>query len=690
MAEFDAAEYEYLDETLSVVRKKLERTSREAEKSIGRLVEYNRYYWDNKASMDFTEKATHIADSEAYADVTNNSLREIRALQGALNSPYFGRITFVSDDIDEDIEDIYIGLTSVMDGTKFYVLDWRSPIASLFYNSKFGEVSYKAPMGEVKGILSGKRQYKISNGKLERVVDSELHLDDDSLQDALSRATTEKMRNIVNTIQEEQNEIIRNTKDRSIIVQGGAGSGKTSVALHRLAYLLYQDKDAKSSNMLIFSPNEVFSEYISSVLPQLGEENVLQTTFSDFASSFLTCFDKLETFSEFVSRCYDRDNMDEEKEKLIRFKFSDEYKKALDSYIKRVGKTFSFKDDVQVKNRTFSKDVLNRRFESYDNMSINDKLNELSREMCTALRLPYTTYGKTVKSSLKKTLTPTMNYRKFYNEFLASEEFVSAFGKKYKLKNNSFLEYPDILGMLYMHLELFGYPKNNAIRHLAIDEAQDYSPIQLEMIKKIFSGATFTVLGDVNQTINPYCKYGSLEEMTSILGRDTKYYELNKSYRSSPEITEYSNEILGLDNVESARTSSDIPVLVKEVPKESLFTELVRDISTMKENGLERIAIITRGDKEARALYEGLKDDVEGLSVISDDGKHYSSTAVVPSYISKGLEFDAVISYNDADSPYSEEDRYLYYVACTRAQHDLVVYNEPQAVKTKKLTSNDQ
>jgi len=686
MADFDVKDYEYLDETLAVIRKNLESRSSSVSKSLDNLVEYNKYYWDNRGVMDKAEQVSFITAAETEADVTNVGIKNIRNLRDALNSPYFGRINFYDEDYEEGIDnpEYYIGVTSVMDGSKFYVVDWRSPIASLFYNSKFGEVSYKAPGGVVKGILDGKRQYKIVDGKLVRIVESELHLDDDSLQEALSRASSDKMRNIVTTIQEEQNEIIRNIKNKNIVVQGGAGSGKTSVALHRLAYLLYQDKGANSNNMLIFSPNEVFSEYISSVLPQLGEENVLQTTYSDFASSFITVFDHLETFSEFVSRSYAE--QDEEKARIEKIKFSKEYKEALDKYLRRVSKKFEFKDDFRFSGWYVPKDWLDKHFNACDEVSVKEKIDAVAKDLCSALKISYSYNEKALNMALKKLITPAFNSRKFYNEFLSSEEYVSLIGKKDKLVKNTFLSYPDMLGMLYTHFELFGYPTNNAIRHLVIDEAQDYAPIQLEMIKKIFEGATFTVLGDVNQTINPCFRYDSLEEMKDVLGVGTKYYELNKSYRSSPEITEYSNNILGLSNIETARNTSNIPVKVKEVTKTDLFGELVHDISVMKENGLERVAIITRGDKEAKAIYEGLKDDIDGLTVISDDGKRYhTNTAVVPAHVAKGLEFDAVISYNDIDNPYDEDDKYLYYVACTRAQHDLVVYNEPDYVKTKRL-----
>lgn len=690
MNTFENSEYEYLSQTLGALRGIIGDMSESAEKSIGEITEFNKYLWENMDSMDKEERLLGITTNEQHANLTNSSLKKIRGLRKSLNSPYFGRITFVpqSDKISNN-NDIYIGINTIMDNNGFYVFDWRTPIATLFYNSGFGPVSYKAPKGIIEGNLTGKRQYKIVDGELKRIIDTEIHLDDDALQEALKRATSDKMRDIVTTIQQEQNEIIRNNNSNSLIVQGGAGSGKTSVALHRLAYLLYQDKKATSNNMLIFSPNEVFSKYISGVLPDLGEENVLQTTISEFASSYITGFNHLETFTEFVSRYYDKGNINEEQKALYKFKFSKEYKDALDSYIKRINSSFYFKDYVKVKGQSFDNEYMTKMLEHLGNMPISDKLDELAKAICQDLRIPYKTNREIVRKSLRKQLEPKLNYKNLYNGFLSSEEFISSYGNPDEIKGNDKLEYPDILGMLYLQFELYGYPKNDVIRHLVIDEVQDYSPLQIEMLRHIFSGATFTILGDVNQTVNPYFRYNSLKELIPILGTDSDYYELNKSYRSSPEITEYTNGIIDVNN-EAARTSSDIPVLIKEVPKDNLYPELVSDILTMKENGFSRIAIVTRSNNEARAIYEGLKDDVSGLSIVSDEGETYSTdTLVVPATISKGLEFDAVISYNDQESSYGEEDKYLYYVACTRAQHELVVYNEPKDVKKKTLRKGE-
>ena len=280
---------------------------------------------------------------------------------------------------------------------------------------------------------------------------------------------------------------------------------------------------------------------------------------------------------------------------------------------------------------------------------------------------------------MKKKVDP----RILYNRFLESDEFKETYGKKGNKLNKKLLNYADLSGMLYLYFEIVGYPNNNIIHHLVIDEAQDYSPIQVEMISKMFKGASITLLGDCNQTINPYHKYNSLQEMQDII-KDSRYIELNKAYRSSPEIMNYVSKIIDDDKIIPVRNSNNKEVKVKEVSKEELYPMLVSDLMTLKENGAKRICIITKSAKESKAIFETLKDRIDNLTVINENND-LCDTSISPSYLAKGLEFDAVILYNDIENTYNSEDRYLYYVACTRAQHDLIIYNEPDDIKKKVL-----
>lgn len=676
-------EQKYADKVVSKIDELIAKQEKISEKDLNEAREMGKYHWENLSQMDFIERASGEYQIDRHATITNEGLEKLRRLNKARPKPFFGKIVY---EMDGEKEECYIGIMPIMDDLNldFYVYDWRSAIGSLFYNKKIGKTSLETPAGKEDCTLEERAQIKIEDCKVKRVIDTELHISDDQLQEVLSRSSSDKMKSIVSTIQEEQNDIIRNLNDKKIIVQGCAGSGKTSVALHRLSYLLYNDHKSKSENMLIFSPSDAFSSYISNVLPEMGEENVLQTTFSDFANSFVKKFDRLESYTEFVSKYYDGLNS-ESKNKLNKFKFSLEYKDALDKFIRRKSNAYRFQDDFSYNNLTIPMDYLNRILVSLNSSSLLEKIDILSDEVYKLYKRGECINKQVLKSRIAKALIkPAFDSKALYNEFLQSEEFENAFGSKCEKVDKKLLEYPDLIGLLYLNFEMIGYPKNTLINYLVIDEAQDYAPLQMEMIAKMFNGASITALGDANQTINPYFKYDSLEEMKKTLGNSARYIKLNKAYRSSPEIMEYTNEVIDDKDIESIRNSTNNPVEIKEVTKENLFKQLVEDILRLRQNGLNRICVITKNSQEAKAIYEGLKDDIDNLTVLNTDSNLESNSVISPSYLAKGLEFDAVISYNDKDNPYREEDKYLYYVACTRAQHNLVVYNNPKSLKMKR------
>lgn len=678
-------EQKYLDKVISIIHEIID------EQKASRQIGYDNADklaiegWENQIG-DIGDRAKHKEMVDSNADLTNNGpIKTLRRLEKTLKQPYFGGIRL---NIDGDIEEHRIGRLSIMRDLDSYVIDWRSPMASLFYNSQLGETKFKTPNGIVECELLKRRQIKIKDDKIKRIINSYIHLSDDELQEVLSKSSSSKMKDIVTSIQEEQNEVIRNVTDKHIIVQGCAGSGKTSVALHRLAFLLYNDDKSTSENMLIFSPSDTFTDYISNVLPDLGEDNVLRTTFSNFVKTFVRGFDKIETYTEFVSKYYDGINTPEQNE-LNKFKYTDEYKKALDSFIQRKADSYSFQEDFWLTNFYVPKEVMNKIVETTKGYTLQDKIDAITDEIYRMIKTFPIKRSMIRTKVAREIVKPAFNPKALYNEFLCSPEFVEAYGKPGNKITKNLLEYPDLIGMLYLNFEMGGYPDNetiSTIHHLVVDEAQDYGPLQMKMIAKMFRGASLTVLGDADQTINPYHKYESLEQMKEYIGQDSKYIELNKAYRSSKEIMDYVKEVLDNDKIIPVRVSNNNPVESKVVTKDNLFTELVSDIMRFREQGLNRICIITKSVNEARAIYEGLKDSIPDLTVLNEESKEGSDSMVAPSYMAKGLEFDAVINYNSLDNPYLEEDKYLYYVACTRAQHELVVYNEP---KMKKKVINN-
>ena len=331
-------EKQYLKEVKEVIQEIINSSKLRIDKRKLQINEQKKFMWDNIS--DFTDEERAIALSEVDNDVNliNRNINNISSLEKAFNSPYFAKIDF-KDEIDDENMSIYIGIKSINKNLVFYVFDWRAPISSLFYNYELGKAKYDTPTGECNGEILSKMQFKIENGEILRCFKSDINIDDEYLQEILSSSSTEKMKNIVDTIQREQNEIIRNIKDKYLIVQGVAGSGKTSVALHRIAYLLYRNINLTSNNILILSPSDVFSEYISNVLPELGEDNVLKTTFSEFAQSFLKPYKHIESYTLFLERTYNDDN---ENKKIVNYKMSFQYYEDIHNFIEDYKKNLKF------------------------------------------------------------------------------------------------------------------------------------------------------------------------------------------------------------------------------------------------------------------------------------------------------------------------------------------------------------
>ena len=675
-------EEEYLKKTLSVIKELIENDDNSIKDRMAEIQEMKKYLWDNNAMLDDAEIVSGMYNVNCDVSYTNENIKKLMKLKKSLENPYFGRVDFESDGFSEPI---YIGINGIAKDLNFYVFDWRTPIASLFYNYGTGPASYETPMGTISGNISLKRQYKISDEKIERCFNSDLNIDDEYLQEILANASSEKMTNIVNTIQREQNEIIRNVSDKYLIVQGIAGSGKTSVALHRIAYLLYKEKNLSSNNVLIFSPNDVFSQYISNVLPELGEDNVLQTTFSDFASAYIRDFKEIESFTQFIERYYKSDSISEEEYKTTKYKVSNDFKSLIDNYIERYRENMSFIRPIIINGKSIKISDLNRLLKTtFGKFPLSERIDRISEYICDQNNISYKKYGKTIREKIKTIVNFDLDVKKIYEDIISSDQFKECAGLKEnaEFKVGKQLKYDDLLPLMYIYFEMNGYPKNNSIRHIIIDEAQDYSLLQFYMLKKIFYTASFTVLGDIHQTINPYYIYDNLNDVNSIFENKGKYIELNKTYRSSQEIIEFTNQILGLDNACSVRKNNAIPVTIRSVPKEQAVNQIMQDIEIMRENGIKRIAIITKNNAETLELYDKLKDQLDDINIIQQNAKAgIGNMVILPSYISKGLEFDGVIAYTDENHEYQEKDKYLFYVVCTRAQHNLTVYNQ----KTLKL-----
>lgn len=653
-------ERNYLNKTVSLVRKKISSLGQELYDDDSKVLEFKKFIWDSHAEMDPTEMRSMMAESDLQVSIMQGKGNYLQRLFRVQGKPYFGSIRFKDE---EGEENIYIGITHIEDKLDYYVHDWRSPICSMFYDYETGPASYKAPSGIIKGEITKKRQYIIEDAELKNIFDNDLNISDSLLQEVLAEESSDKMKNIVNTIQEEQNKVIRNTEDKNLIVEGIAGSGKTSVALHRIAFQLYRIPNLTSSNVVVFTPNKVFSEYISNVLPELGEENTYDMTFYDLLCQNINEYKDIENFTDFISRYYKKQvsNYD-----LVKYKQSDEIISDIDNYVKELLDIIRFTRNLEFDGFIdIDTEELNSMLTyKYNNFPLFERIKEIANRIAYNNYDGNTKYARSIEKLLKENLNIKLDLKKIFNDFFSSKY------TKYNDKiDNNYLYYEDACLFLYLKSLLVGFNTNHVIKEVVIDEAQDYNKLQYLIIKKTFKTANYTILGDSNQTINPYYKYNSLNELTSMFD-SSKYITLTKTYRSTDKIIDYTNKILGLDLAVAIRNQKANDIIFRNNVKKEDF---VNDINYLKDIS-KSIAIITKDDSEAEYVYNLLKDDFD-IMLLGGFGHIKRDLVVVPSYTAKGLEFDSVIIYNDINNKYTKEDKYLYYVACTRAQHNLIIYN---------------
>ena len=661
-------EKKILSKTHNLVQKRINELSNTINVELEDIKEFKKLSWKDINPEERVDVARIREISYTMESFTDKKIDYFKKLKSIENKPYFASIVF-KDEEEKTIYNIYMSLTYLKDNNGNNILyDWRSPICSLFYDYEIGPAKYSAPGGEIKGELKRKRQYKIENNILKGVFDNSLNIDDEFLQSVLAEESSDHMKNVVNTIQKEQNQVIRNLDDNNLIVNGIAGSGKTTVALHRIAFLLYRLKNITSNNILIFSPNNIFTDYIEDVLPSLGEKNTKQTTFDDYLSYQLDEFNEIESYTDFISRYYKREETNIE---LVRYKQSDtiinDLNKFLDNYVSNAKFEKSITEGI--KNKVSVEDLNNYLNNRYDKFPLFNRIDSISEKLSETF---YKGSHKK-KDTFKKLLTKSSNFVKPISEIFTMF-FTSNYSKinTTEILNKDKISYDNALIYSYIKGYLEGFPYENNIYQVVIDEAQDYNYLQYIIISKIFKKADFTILGDLNQNINPYYKYNDLNKISNLLSGTTKYIELNKTYRSSKEIVEYTNKILNLEHVSAIRKDTNKPVVVKK--ELDLKTSLTKDLYNLT-NEYNKVAIITKDEKEALKLYNLLENTIDISLVELDTKKYNKNLIIIPAYLAKGLEFDAVIVYNDRENTYHKNERNLLYVACTRAQHELYIYN---------------
>jgi len=732
----------HLAEVLQEIKRQLKHYGTVTEERREKILDVRKYIWEEMRH----DNANVVAKIETAGDVVRDSLelarieRSYLSAQAALkklellkSSPYFGRIDFREDGSPQaEAESIYIGLSSLLDDDTLeaIIYDWRSPIASMYYDYALGRASYQTPDGPVGGEIELKRQFKIVNGEIRFAFDTGIQIGDDMLQFMLSKSSDDKMKSIVTTIQSEQNRVIRNEEHPVQIVQGAAGSGKTSIAMQRVAYLLYKyRKSIRADQMILFSPNPLFSDYVSNVLPELGEENMRQTTFQDFAEH------RLDRFVRVQDRYSQMEHMlispagpaKELAGDSIRYKVSKDFLLVIRNYLDilaQEGMCFvpvpygeqAWKSEEALKELfygRFGHHQIHVRLERMEEAMAEEfpDLEERQSKKLYKKLLAHPQYlgsepelKQMARQKVRKKIAAMKEFNKAYlfvnpleayKQLLRNPELYRRAAEGTEIPSNwqSIAEYTlerletgeapyeDVPPLLYLYESITGWSSFNSIRHVILDEAQDYSPFQYEIIRRLFPRSKLTLLGDLNQAIQPHMRIESYSFIEDLYGKEqTGIIRLTKSYRSTTEIVEFTKAMLpGGEAIEAFSRSGDKPLVVQAPEAPEAHARLVlEDFRKLQAGGAQTIAVICKTARESAEVFHTLLEAgaPEGLNLITkDDVVYRGGLVVVPVYLAKGLEFDAVIVYDASSSVYSEEDeRKLFYTACTRAMHELHIY----------------
>ena len=609
----------------------------------------------------------HFARGENVIDKRNR-------LSKILDIPYFGRIDFKENKSDSKNIPIYIGIHTFFDikSKRNLIYDWRAPISGMFYDYESDEATYSSPSGEVHGKISLKRQYRIRKGKMEYMIESSVTVHDDILQKELCSNADDKMRNIVTTIQREQNRIIRNEDTPVLIIQGVAGSGKTSIALHRIAYLLYAQKGKIASrDILIISPNKVFADYISNVLPELGETTVPETSMEQILSTVLNNKYKYQDFFGQVSELLEKPVPDFIER--IQYKASFEFVSRLDKFILHMENHYFKATNVKItKYITIPAEFIGEQFKRFHRYPIRQRFETMTDYILEMMKIQYNlTVTTAEKNLLRKEIK---NMFSGNNDLQIYKDFFEWAGKPemFKMRKNRMLEYADMAPLAYLHLALDGNKTQTHIRHLLIDEMQDYSPIQYKVIQKLYP-CRKTILGDASQSVNPYgSSTAAMIQKVFITGEIMK---LCKSYRSTFEITCLAQKIQTNKELEPIMRHGEQPEILQFKNTEEETTGIANLISDFRNSGYTSLGIICKTETLAKALAQKLQVHTDNISLLSSQSSAYTKGVVVTSaHMAKGLEFDEVIiPQADNKNYHSTIDSNMLYVAVTRAMHKITL-----------------
>ena len=726
------------------------------------IVDIRKHFWDDvTVNLDAPDEVIETyASLKQQAEVLTSrehshrhAQKQLTKLKRLKTSPYFGRIDF-REDGERRAEAVYLGIGSFLDesGEQFLIYDWRAPVSSLYYDYPPGPAQYETPGGVISGEMELKRQYIIRDAIIRSLFDTGVTIGDELLQEVLGKHSDAQMKSIVATIQKEQNRIIRNERSRLLIVQGAAGSGKTSAALQRVAYLLYRYRETLSAEQIVlFSPNPMFNSYVSTVLPELGEENMQQTTFQEYLEHRLGSIFRLEDpfeQAEYTLTAAGEPGYDARIEGIL-FKAGTSFMHMLERYAEWLGREgLRFKDvtfrgepiveggriadffysldpALPIPNRMIltsewllkelkrlgrrerSKPWVEDEIELLDKEAYlqayqqlrrkkqyaEDTFDDFQREQELLAAMVVQEHFKPLRVSAKRLefVDVPAVYRQLFLEperfaGLASEDGLPPRWADICKQTAEKLERGELASedgapYLYLKERIEGFQTNNTVRHVFIDEGQDYTPFQFAFIRRLFPRSKMTVLGDWNQAIYAHASANTdgFAPLTSLYGPEhTETNVLTRSYRSTREIVEFTRGLLADGTaIEPFNRGGSLPVVTEAADRADLSIKVAGRIRALLADGHKTIGVICKTAAESREAYDALQDAGFPLRLVGTETASFEpGVLVIPSYLAKGVEFDAVVIYNASMEQYGREaERKLFYTACTRAMHELYVYH---------------
>ena len=673
---------EYLQYVLKCLNDRLAQADAAILEGEKEIEDMHEYYWENYTEMDQYGYEDYDNQQALFRQMNANEeqFRLRKRFKKMQDSPFFGRVDFRYDG-DEEAETFYIGIGNLSEsaGSLPLVYDWRAPVSGLFYDYDKGSASYEAPSGIFEGEVTSKWQYKIRKGKMLYEFESDVKIDDEILGAELGSNGEVQLKNIVRTIQKEQNEIIRNTKDRIMVIQGAAGSGKTSVALHRIAYLLYHDREnLKSSNVLILSPNGVFADYISHILPELGEENIREMSFDLFAYREL---------KDIVGDCEDRYDQIEHTvlnpkiQDICREKQSPEFVSKLDGFVLRLEDELMNFRDVEYRGCTLSeKEIIDLFYFKFLDVPLLSRMHSVAEyfidQVETLRDRDLSDEEREEVMECFRSMYETRDCYVLYSRFLEKEGYRPLPHCQIEKRR---LRYEDVYPVLYLKYTLYQCRNHHGIKHVVVDEMQDYSWIQYLLIHKMFP-CRMTILGDKAQTMEDETQ-DVLKFLPKIFGKDIRKIVMNRSYRNTMEVAKYANHLTGIEDMELfERHGEPVDERTFSSTEEALESVLEKWLNRREEFETEALIFLTEREAEHAFLYieKRLKEiapEAENqLCYMNRDSQSFKKGLTVTTfYLAKGLEFDQVFGIFEENRESGLQCQ-AKYITATRALHELHMY----------------